>query len=82
MPAPMPQMGAMPGAQASPEAMARKRESTAMPRINERPGTSTAAQPSASVQTAMGMNPRILFWVAVAVMLLTTAAVVVHVLTR
>lgn len=43
-------------------------------------GTSTAAQPHASVQTAMGMNQGALYWVGCAVMLLTAAAM--HVLTR
>ncbi len=30
----------------------------------------------------MGMSPRVLFWVAIATMLLTVAAVLAHVLTR
>jgi serine/threonine-protein kinase len=67
-------------AQAGPEGLAGIRESTAMPR-DER-STTTAAQPRATIQAATGVNPRALFWVAIAIMLLTVAAVLVHVLTR
>ncbi|HWN67684.1 MAG TPA: protein kinase [Haliangium sp.] len=67
--------------QAGAEVMSGIREPTAMPRADER-STTTAAQPRSSIQAATGMNPRALFWVTIAIMLLTVAAVLVHLLTR
>jgi serine/threonine protein kinase len=74
--------GPVPLSQASPEVMAAMRESTAMPSLNERSSTTTAAQPRMTVQAATGLNPRALFWVAMAILMLTVAAVLVAVLTR
>jgi serine/threonine protein kinase len=65
------------------DAMVAMRESTAMARVDEHSGSTSAPTRSrATVHAATGLNPRALFWVAIAVMLLTVAAVLVHVLTR
>ena len=58
------------------------RESSAMVRVDEHASTSIATQSRPTVHAATGLNPRALFWVAIAVMLLTVTAVLVNVLTR
>jgi eukaryotic-like serine/threonine-protein kinase len=68
--------------QAGPEVIAGMRDSTAMPSLAERSGTITVPQPRMTVHAATGLNPRALFWVAIAVMLLTVVAVLMAVLTR
>lgn len=75
-----PASGPIPLSKATPEVLAAMRDSTAMPSLEERPGT--AAQPRMTVQAATGLHPRTLFWVAMAILMLTAAAVLVAVLTR
>ena len=60
------------------ESRSAMRDSMAM---DARNGT-TSSIPTQSGVHATGLPPRALFWAAIAVMLLTVAAVLVHVLTR
>jgi serine/threonine protein kinase len=76
----VPASGPIPLSKATPEVLAAMRDSTAMPSLEERPGT--APQPRMTVQAATGLHPRTLFWVAMAILMLTAAAVLVAVLTR
>jgi serine/threonine protein kinase len=69
---------------AGPSGLARHDPAAMASGVDERSTTTMAMprRPPNSVTNITGLNPRALFWVGIAVMLLTVAAVLVHVLTR